>query len=238
MLFTKRNIPAVQAKIATIKKLQNEQFWSTVNEEQLENIRQEIRDLVQFLKDEKKLDPVYTSFTDELDLHLVQEVDIMATYTSLQSYKDRVEAFIRKNKSHLVIDKLYKNLPITEKELEVLEAFLLKEALESKDRFTTEYGEQPLGKFVRNIIGLDIEVANQIFADFISQGNLNANQITFIQKIITYLNQKGVIERELLTQSPFNEQYDQGIFGAFPDDSQADTIIRVINQVNKNAMFA
>jgi type I restriction enzyme R subunit len=238
MLFTKRNIPAVQAKIATIKKLQNEQFYSTINEEQLENIRQEIRDLVQFLKDEKKLDPIYTSFTDELDLHLVQEVDIMATYTSLQSYKDRVEAFIRKNKSHLVIDKLYKNLPITEKELEVLEAFLLKEALESKDRFTTEYGEQPLGKFVRNIIGLDIEVANQIFADFISQGNLNANQITFIQKIITYLNQKGVIERELLTQSPFNEQYDQGIFGAFPDDSQADTIIRVINQVNKNAMFA
>jgi type I restriction enzyme R subunit len=238
MLFTKRNIPAVQAKIATIKKLQNEQFWSTVNEEQLENIRQEIRDLVQFLKDEKKLDPVYTSFTDELDLHLVQEVDIMATYTSLQSYKDRVEAFIRKNKSHLVIDKLYKNLPITEKELQVLEAFLLKEALESKDRFTTEYGEQPLGKFVRNIIGLDIEVANQVFADFISQGNLNANQITFIQKIITYLNQKGVIERELLTQSPFNEQYDQGIFGAFPDDSQADTIIRVINQVNQNAGYA
>ena len=238
MLFTKRNIPAVQAKITTIKQLQNEHFWSTVNVQQLEVIRQELRDLIQFLKDEKKLDPVYTSFTDELSQDGVEEVDLLATYTSLQSYKDRVEAFIRKNKSHLVIDKLYKNLPITVNELEALEQFLLKEALESKDRFIKEYGEQPLGKFVRNIIGLDIEVANQLFADFISKGNLNANQITFIQKIINYLNQKGVIEKQLLTQAPFNEQHDQGVFGIFPEEDKVMKVIQVINQVNENAMFA
>ena len=238
MLFTKRNIPAVQAKISTIKQLQNEQFWSTVNVQQLEVIRQELRDLIQFLKDEKKLDSVYTSFTDELHLDMVEEVDLLATYTSLQSYKDRVEAFIRKNKSHLVIDKLYKNLPITINELEVLEQFLMKEALESKDRFIKEYGEQPLGKFVRNIIGLDIEIANQLFADFISKGNLNANQITFIHKIINYLNQKGVIEKQLLTQAPFNEQHDQGVFGIFPEEDKVMKVIQVINQVNQNAMFA
>ncbi|MDI5896355.1 type I restriction-modification enzyme R subunit C-terminal domain-containing protein, partial [Flavobacterium algoritolerans] len=196
------------------------------------------RDLIQFLKDEKKLDPVYTSFTDELSQDGVEEVDLLATYTSLQSYKDRVEAFIRKNKSHLVIDKLYKNLPITMNELEVLEQFLLKEALESKDRFIKEYGEQPLGKFVRNIIGLDIEVANQLFADFISKGNLNANQITFIHKIIHYLNQKGVIEKQLLTQAPFNEHHDQGVFGIFPEEDKVMKVIQVINQVNENAMFA
>jgi type I restriction enzyme R subunit len=238
MLFTKRNIPAVQAKIETIKQLQNEQFWSTVHVQQLEVIRQELRDLIQFLKDEKKLDPVYTSFTDELSDDGVEEIDLLATYTSLQSYKDRVEAFIRKNKSHLVIDKLYKNLPITVNELEVLEQFLLKEALESKDRFVKEYGEQPLGKFVRNIVGLDIEVANQLFADFISKGNLNANQITFIQKIIHYLNHKGVIEKQLLTQAPFNEQHDQGVFGIFPEEDKVMKVIQVINEVNQNAMFA
>jgi len=169
---------------------------------------------------------------------MVKEVDVMGTYTSLKSYKDRVEAFIRKNRTHLVIDKLYKNLPITTKELESLEQFLLKEALESKDRFIREYGEQPLGKFVRNIIGLDIEVTNQLFAEFISQGNLNANQITFIQKIINYLNQNGIIEKQLLTQSPFNEQHDQGVFGIFPEEDKFETIIKVINQVNLNAGYA
>lgn len=238
LLFTKRNIPAVLAKIETIKKLQKDQFWSTVNAIQIEDFRKELRDLMQFLKDEKKLDPIYTSFTDELDYDKVEEVDVLGTYTSLQSYKDRVEAFIKKNKSHLVIDKLYKNLPITNDELNLLEHFLLQEALESKDRFITEYGEQPLGKFVRNIVGLDIEVVNQLFADFITKGNLNSNQITFIQKIISYLNQKGVIEKQLLTQSPFNEQHDQGIFGIFPEENELIQVIQVINEVNLNAGFA
>jgi type I restriction enzyme R subunit len=219
-LFTKRNIPAVYAKIALIEQLKKDSFWSTIT------ITQD------------KETPVYSDFTDELHLDMVKEVDVMGTYTSLKSYKDRVEAFIRKNRTHLVIDKLYKNLPITTKELESLEQFLLKEALESKDRFIREYGEQPLGKFVRNIIGLDIEVTNQLFADFISQGNLNANQITFIQKIINYLNQNGIIEKQLLTQSPFNEQHDQGVFGIFPEEDKFETIIKVINQVNLNAGYA
>jgi type I restriction enzyme R subunit len=30
------------------------------------------------------------------------------------------------------------------------------------NRFVKEYGEQPLGKFVRNIIGIDVEVTNPI----------------------------------------------------------------------------
>ena len=237
-LFTKRNIPAVHAKIALIEQLKKDSFWPTITITQLEKIRTELRSLIQFLKDEDKETPVYTDFTDELHLDMVKEVDVMGTYTSLKSYKDRVEAFIRENRTHLVIDKLYKNLPITTKELESLEQFLLKEALESKDRFIREYGEQPLGKFVRNIIGLDIEVTNQLFADFISQGNLNANQITFIQKIINYLNQNGIIEKQLLTQSPFNEQHDQGVFGIFPEEDKFETIIKVINQVNLNAGYA
>lgn len=238
MLFKKRNIPAIQAKIDIIQNLQKEQFWSTVNIQKTENIRKEIRDLIQFLKDEEKLAPVYTSFTDDLSLEGVEEVDLLASYTALQSYKDRVEAFIIKNRSHLVIDKLYKNLPITAQELGVLEDYLLKEAIESKDRFIKEYGDQPLGKFVRNIIGLDIEVTNQLFADFISKGSLNANQITFIQKIISYLNKKGIIEKQLLTQSPFNEQHDQGVFGIFPKEDELINIIQIITSVNQNAGFA
>lgn len=95
-----------------------------------------------------------------------------------------------------------------------------------------------MGKFVRKIIGLDIEVSNQLFADFISKGNLNANQITFIQKIISYLHKKGIIEKKLLTQSPFNEQHDQGVFGIFPKEDELINIIQIINTVNQNAGFA
>ena len=240
LLYTKRNIPAVQSKISLIEQIRDQSFWSTISQNQLDKIRLELRELIQFLKDENKVAPVYSDFQDDLPLNQVAEVNIISSYTSLKSYKDRVESFIRKNKSHLVIDKLYKNLPITEKEIEVLEDFLYKEndGLESKDRFVKEYGDQPLGKFVRNIIGLDIEIVNQLFTDFITKGNLNANQITFIQKIITYLSQKGVLEKQLLTQSPFNEQHDQGLLGVFPEEDKIIKIISIIETVNKNAGYA
>lgn len=238
LLFTKRNIPAVQSKLALIENLKSGDFWPSVTLEQLEHIRVELRNLIQFLKDENKEKPVYTDFSDDLALSNIKEVDVMATYTSLQSYRDRVEAFIRKNRNHLVIDKLYKNLPITHSELAALEDFLLKEALESKDRFVKEYGEQPFGKFVRSIVGLDIEAANQLFAAFITTANLNANQITFIQKIVSYLQRNGVIEKELLTQAPFDQLHDQGIFGIFPEDDKLEMVIKIVNQVNQNAGFA
>ena len=78
----------------------------------------------------------------------------------------------------------------------------------------------------------------KLFANFISKGNLNANQITFIQKMITYLNQNGTIEKSLLTQAPFNENHGDGIFGIFPEEDKVFKIIQVLNQVNENAGFA
>ena len=139
-----------------------------------------------------------------------------------------------KNKNHLVIDKLYKNVPVTTKELELLEEFLMQEA-ESKDRLFTEYEEQPLGKFVRKIIGLDIEAAQKHFATFIQQANLNANQITFIQKIIDYLNKNGVLDKTMLTQPPFNDQDDNGIIGIFPEEDKLVKVIQLIEEINHNA---
>ncbi len=234
LLFTKRNIPAVASKLPTINAIISDDFWQNISLLQLEKTREELRNLIQFLKDENKEKPIYSDFTDELPQGEVQEKDILIGYTKLQSYKDRVESFIRKNKNHLVIDKLYKNIPVTSSELVVLEEFLMQEA-ESKDRLFTEYEEQPLGKFVRRIIGLDIEAAQKHFTSFIQQANLNANQITFIQKIIDYLNKNGVLDKSMLTQSPFNDQDDNGIIGVFPEEDKLVKVIQLIEEVNQNA---
>ncbi|WP_322548910.1 DEAD/DEAH box helicase family protein [Flavobacterium psychraquaticum] len=234
LLFTKRNIPAVANKLSTINAIISDDFWQNISLLQLEKTRKELRNLIQFLKDENKEKPIYSDFTDELPHGEVQEKDILIGYTKLQSYKDRVESFIRKNKNHLVIDKLYKNIPVTPSELAVLEEFLMQEA-ESKDRLFTEYEEQPLGKFVRRIIGLDIEAAQKHFTSFIQQANLNANQITFIQKIIDYLNKNGVLDKTMLTQSPFNDQDDNGIIGIFPEEDKLVQVIQLIEEVNQNA---
>ncbi|MNE55906.1 hypothetical protein D3C80_1507760 [compost metagenome] len=136
-----------------------------------------------------------------------------------------------------MIDKLYKNIPITPTELKLLEQFLMQEA-ESRERLFKEYEEQPLGMFVRKILGLDIEATNKHFAIFIQEENLNANQITFVNTIIDYLNKNGILDTKMLTQSPFNTQNDNGIIGIFQDeDDKIHKIIHLLKVVNQNALI-
>ena len=237
LLFTKRNIPAVGQHIETINKIRTSEYWSTISLQKLEQLRTKLRGLIQFLKDDNKVAPVYSDFDDEFIENTVQETDIIGTYKKLQSYKDRVESFIRKNKTHLVIDKLYKNIPITAAELELLERFLMQEA-ESKERLFNEYEKQPLGMFVRKILGLDIEAANKHFASFILEENLNANQITFVNTIIDYLNKNGVLDTKMLTQSPFDAQNDSGVIGIFQNqDDKIHRITHLIKTINQNALI-
>lgn len=52
---------------------------------------------------------------------------------------------------------------------------------------------QPLGKFIRSILGLDINAAKAAFADFLTDQQLNSSQINFINTLIDYLCQNGTI---------------------------------------------
>lgn len=231
-LEKKRNIPKVKEKLPLIRQIQEVEFWKNTNVKVVEHIRIELRDLLKFIE-KQEVKTVYTDLADEIQIHKVAEVDIMPTYSKLKSYKDRVEAFIRKNKSHLVIDKLHKNIPITPKELELLESFLFNDELGTKEEYENEYGAQPLGKFIRSIVGLDIEAVNKLFSNFIEDKNLKPVQITFIQTLINYLNKNGTLEKQLLTQPPFNEASDNGIIGLF-DDNKVREIVSIIDSVNKN----
>ena len=236
-LKKKANIPAIAEKMPTINAALTEEFWRDIGNRKLEKIREDIRSLLKYLELERQV-PVYANFEDEIREGEINEKDIMQSYANLKSYKDRVEGFIRKNKHHIVIDKLHKNLPITPKELEQLEKFLFDQKDRTKERFVQEYGEQPLGKFVRRIIGMDIEVANQLFSELIQSENLNADQITFINIIVHYLNVNGTIDKSLLTKPPFNENHDKGIFGVFGEEENIVRIISILDEVNSNAGIA
>ena len=233
LLMKKKNIPAVYEKIEIIKAIQADEFWQQINLKRLEQVRLDIRDLVKFIDTEQKKN-VYTNFEDELHEANVTEIDILPTYTSMQSYRDRVESFIRKNKDYLVIHKIQNNIQITHEELNLLEKMLFEGDLGTKSDFQKEYGDMPLGKFIRSLLGLDKLAANQLFSDFIQSGNLSANQITFINNIISFLTQNGTIDKAMLFEPPFTNINDQGITGVF-DDAQVGKIVRIIDAVNSNA---
>jgi type I restriction enzyme R subunit len=234
LLMKKKNIPAVHQQIETIKGVQADEFWQQVTLNRLEKVRLDLRELIKFIDTEEKKN-VYTHFEDELHEENVTEFNILPTYSSMQSYRDRVESFIRNNKDYLVIYKIQNNIQITGEELHLLENMLFSDGVGSKAEYQKEYGNMPLGKFIRSLLGLDKTAANQLFAEFIQSGNLTADQITFINNIIGFLTKNGTIDKSMLFEPPFTHINDQGITGVF-DDVQVGKIIRIIDNVNENAI--
>tara|TARA_B100001245_G_scaffold232462_1_gene214634 strand:+ start:935 stop:3409 length:2475 start_codon:yes stop_codon:yes gene_type:complete len=236
-LLKKQNIPAVAEKAGLIKEFMKMDFWKEASVNRLEDIRTGLRGLIKFL-DKDKTELVYTSFEDTLDEAQVKEHDILSLTRSLQSYKDRVENFIRQNQHHLTIHKLYSNIPITPAEIQQLETFLFDgEERGTREQFEKEYGKQPLGAFIRSIVGLDVKAAREAFSGFLHEGNLNPDQVTFLDTIINYLTHNGTIDKKLLFEPPFTHQHDQGPFGLF-EDNEVRQLISIVDDINHNAGIA
>jgi type I restriction enzyme R subunit len=105
----------------------------------------------------------------------------------------------------------------------------------TRDHFVRAYGDQPLGTFIRTILGLDIEAANQAFSGFINNPSLNASQIRFVNLLIQYLTTNGVITAERLFQPPFTDISTNGLLGVF-QGREAETIVRTIDSINQSAV--
>ncbi len=234
-LLKKQNIPAVALQKTLLNELQTEPFWQSINVNRLEDVRIALRDLMKYLdKDQQPV--VETSFEDTLDHDGVSIHEPIGTYITLQSYKDRVESYVRSHSDHLVIQKLKSNKAITETEINLLESILFDgKTVGTKQDYIDNYGDKPLGVFIRNIVGLDVAAAQAHFAEFIQAGNLKADQMTFINNIISYLTKNGVIDKTMLFEPPFTHIHDQGLLGVF-DDAAATKVISLIEHVNGNAL--
>jgi len=233
-LSFKYSIPQVLKSKPLIEELKDPDFYKNLKQKKLNHIREELRELVVYL-DPKGHDPTYTNLQDS-DVSISVGEPLQGYGSDI--YKKRVERFIRENKDQLIISKLASNKPITTDELTVLEGLLFDgDERGTKEDFIEAYGEQPLGQFVRSIIGLDVNAAKQAFSNFIQTGNFTADQIRFIDSIINFLEVNGTIEPKMLFESPFNELHDQGVMGMF-NDSNARKVINIIREINDNAGVA
>lgn len=233
-LLKKTNLPIVKQKESTLKELVSEDFWqNNLSVLSLEHARNEIRDLVRLIEKEKRK-VVYSNIEDVIFKGVVS--DVIPTYKASDNYKQRVERYVRENENFLVIQKLKKNIPITTVELRQLEEMMFDGAERgTKDDFIKEYGEQPLGWFIRSIVGMDVNAAKMAFGDFLNTGNLSADQIHFIDTIIDFLSTKGVIDKKMLFEVPFKNFHTEGLMGVFDEDS-AKKVIQILENINHNAV--
>lgn len=235
-LSKKGSIPSVGQKMELLHQIQNSNYWEGISVKGIERIRTELRDIMKFLEIESR-PLVYTEYEDFID-GKVQEHTLVYGFNDLGAYKRKVEQYLREQSQNLIIHKLRNNVQITVNELNELERLLFEQGtLGTKTEFIKAYGEQPLGTFIRRIVGLEVNAAKQIFGEILNKQTLNSQQIRFIDEIINYFAITGIIEPKMLFEAPFTDIDSSGIAGIF-DLSTTSKIIELITQTNQHAEAA
>jgi len=108
--------------------------------------------------------------------------------------------------------------------------------LGTREEYESEFGETPITRLVRSIVGLDREAANKAFSQFLSEERLNSNQIKFVRMIIDYVVMNGYLGKEVLQQDPFRSL--GSISDLFQENIQeARNIISVVDEINRNSEY-
>lgn len=231
------SIPQVKAKLDTINLISSDNYWENTGVLKLENIRVELRDLIKFLTVEDR-GIVETSFADNISSVKESPAIYEAKSFDKEAYKQKLEQFIKENQYDITIDKIRKNIKITQSDLDYIEKFLLEQGtLGSKEVFHEVYGKKPLGEFIRSVVGLDKVEAKNAFSKLVNFGSLNTQQIQFMDLIIEYFAVNGVMDVKQLFNPPFSNVYAGGMIKLF-DQGVAMNIANTVKEINANCTVA
>lgn len=235
-LEEKRTIPMVNEQLELIFDLQQDEYWADITLPMLEDIRKRLRDLVKFI-DKKQRKLIYTDFEDELGEIREVEFGTVGSAVNIKQYQKKVMHFLKEHENHIAINKLKRNIPITQRDIQELERILFEsDGMGTREDFEKAYGKQEhLGLFVRTLVGLDRGAAKEAFAQYLSQKTLAANQIRFIDQIIDYLTQNGVMDPGLLYEAPFTDYSTTGLDGVF-SDKDATGIVSILGSIREAAV--
>ena len=226
------NIPEIMMQAELIDKILHTDYVDNAGIDEFEHIRESLRDLMKYIPIVKiRYD---TDFDDEILSMEWKESEL--ENDDLKNYKAKAEYYVRQHQDNAVIAKLKSNIPLTAADIKELEQILWSEIGTQQD-YEAEYGNKPLGEFVREIVGLDMAAAKAAFAEYLDETNLNSRQIYFVNQIVEFIVHNGMMkDLSVLQETPFTDQ--GSIVEVFTDLTAWMGIRRVIEQVNANALAA
>lgn len=225
------SVPQIKEQKYILDKVQTNEFWEKAFILEMDVVREALRDLIQFLP-KKTQRIVYTDFADQVIEY--QENTPIEMGNRLENYRKKVEFYLKEHQDNMAVRKLRNNQPLQKSDMQELEKILWQE-LGSKEDYTKEYGDTPVGILVRKITGMDQQAANEAFNEFLNEEKLNADQIRFVRLIVDYISVNGMIEdRRVMMDEPFRSVGSIGQI--FENDMDiAMKIMAVIDQIKQNA---
>jgi type I restriction enzyme R subunit len=230
-LEKKASIPQVKEKLSLIKEINEDAFWEANDVLLLEKVRKELRELMKFLDeggDGKKT--IITHLEDPILQE--REGEQLDPAYDFEDYRKKVNRYVNEHGDTLAIYKLTHNIRLTATDYQELERILTSE-LGSRSDYEREFGDTPFGLLIRKIAKLDHEAAMEAFSEFINDQSLNQRQISFVHKIISYIEQNGYMENVTDLQKP---PFDKPIsFIKLFDPKSRAAIMEAIKKVKENA---
>ena len=226
------NIPEIMAQSDLIDKILHTDYVENAGVNEFEYIRENLRDLMKYIP--KTVLRYDTNFDDEILSMDWNESEL--ENDDLKNYKAKAEFYVRQHMDNAAIAKLKSNVPLTAEDVQALEKILWSE-VGTKADYEAEYGQKPLGEFVREIVGLDMNAAKEAFAQYLNDATLDSRQIYFVNQIVEYIVHNGMMkDLSVLQEAPFTDY--GSIVEVFTDLSVWAGIRQAIEKVNANAVAA
>jgi type I restriction enzyme R subunit len=226
-------IPSIKAQMPLIQAIAGDEWWEDVTVSMLETARKMLRALVKLIEKGKKI-VVYTDFADELGEETPIDLPQASAGMDLAKFREKARQFLKAHESHVSLQRLRRNQPLTASDIGELERMLIEAGGSPELISKAKEQSHGLGIFIRSLVGLDREAATQAFSEFISGTTATPNQIEFINLVAQYLTENGVMEPDRLYESPFTDINPLGPEGVFPS-ARVDQIVNVLAHIRQGA---
>lgn len=211
-LQEKASIQQVKNKISVINEVAHPNFWKGVTLDKLEKVRIELRDLVQFIKGDKK-----RNFTINIP-DIIEYKDAPEHTLPTLTYKERVIDYISNHRNHPVLEKIHSMQQLSPADILALEKICWKE-LGTKEEYQNYIKRggmicgDSVAAFIRSIIKVDRTKALDLYSKFLDNSPLNPEQEEYVKCVLDYVCSNGDISPAVLyKEEPFSEWDLQSFF--------------------------
>lgn len=191
LLMMKDGMPQVKQHLDIIELVGNPNFWKGATLENMEYIRETLRELVYIIMGSKH-EKFFIDISDTME-EKEGEKPVMMT-----DYRTRILDYLNEHRDHRVIKKIFNLEQLTVDDIKELEEICWKE-LGTKEEYEAyvNKGDMLCGDkvaiFIRSIVGVDRKLAKEMFSKFLSDNVLNTLQEEYINQIIGYVCENGDI---------------------------------------------
>lgn len=240
-------IPYVKQQEKLIFLVQQEAFWSDVDDEKLTILCDNLGPLMRFKeRDDQNKTEVSLNLTDSVVIKEWTDFSLRNASLSVEAYKEKVNAHLKELVDQTpLLQKIKLSEKLDEEELhqltEVLEADPL-EITEAKLRYVYAEQKADLQALIRHCLGVESltmrkerfeQIINAAFDQYSQMHTtLSPQQRRFIELLKQSFMDRGEITRRELISAPFTQIHPTGIRGVFEPD-EIDQILKITDQLQE-----